>query len=469
MSVGHQKRKPTDFTCEADSVLRSIGIVKPLVDDPWQVQRSHGMIDYAIPCNKRGTMATILIPDARHPQQELAIWSLEGPRKREVILMHQLHQKDQKVTIMHIMNFEALDAFVLIQNPAVMHMLDTKDLRSLIDAPVSLHARHLVCLAQCVSRSEIIISSIDGAVKIYTLLMNKVLKTEDKASCVLREFNEYIVSCRLSWNLGGGLHHVRHFCIDEGWHNEGCRAMGIVDMAVWCWNWDTGALEFKITNSHLSMRQRVVCLEIRRDMPLLVAGFKDGRICVWSVRPGSQGKVVESLAGHQNRAIAGLKLDHRTGVLYSLDDEAMLKCWDIDRGVLVHEYELNPQIDQEEQQRDSQWATLEITRSPCRLALSYVQGRTVLIVRTPRHQEKVLQGQIHRRFFAKCESQIMWIKCLSSRKLMSCLQPAGRPTKASKRHHLNVPDRGADGYEIILVLCGDNLLHMYHAATCEVR
>jgi hypothetical protein len=46
-------------------------------------------------------------------------------------------------------------------------------------------------------------------------------------------------------------------------------------------------------------------------------------------------QVVETYHGHEC-AIKGLKIDEKTGVLYSLDEAAVLKCWDADRAVLLN-------------------------------------------------------------------------------------------------------------------------------------
>ena len=46
-------------------------------------------------------------------------------------------------------------------------------------------------------------------------------------------------------------------------------------------------------------------------------------------------QVVETYAGH-DCAVKALKIDDKTGVLYSLDDAAVLKCWDADRAILLN-------------------------------------------------------------------------------------------------------------------------------------
>ena len=69
---------------ESQDVLSSIGTLKPLFEEEWVTPRKHGMIEMSCLCEKRGTLATITINNPREEYQDLVLWSLEGPRQKEV-------------------------------------------------------------------------------------------------------------------------------------------------------------------------------------------------------------------------------------------------------------------------------------------------------------------------------------------------------------------------------------------------
>jgi hypothetical protein len=454
---------------EAKSVLGSIGKVKPLFDETWVAPRTKGMIQMSCLCEKRGTMATIMMPNPRFPDQDLVLWSLEGPRRREIICRRGIRDKKADGAVTALLSFEALDAILVVQRPAIMHVLDSKNLDSLVETPVVLHERQLVCMTQSVAKGEIIVSYIDGKVSIFSLTKHTIIKKADgdEASCVTREYYDYIVRERITWNLGGGLNFVRDFTVDEGWHNEGVCVLGIVDMNVIAWRWETGVPVFKISGSHLALRQRLTVIEMRDDLPQIVAGFADGRMQNWSIRPGSRGKVVETLDGH-DCAIQGLRIDYKAGVIYSIDEEALMRCWHLEAGTLINHSNLTDERDKEEATQHNPWKYHEINRETCSIDIAYIDGVAMLLCRTPRHHSKILQVQTHRRFFSRASYPYSWVGSVVSPGLMEKLRIEQYRMEPPPREGLKLPERGAGEDEIILGLCTDGSLYMYEATTGEV-
>ncbi len=64
-----------------------------------------------------------------------------------------------------------------------------------------------------------------------------------------------------------------------------------MDMDLVCWDWMSGSELFKVSNAHIPAKNRVTCIEMRTDVPMVVGGFRNGHMCVWSLRRGSCGKV----------------------------------------------------------------------------------------------------------------------------------------------------------------------------------
>ncbi len=86
--------------------------------------------------------------------------------------------------------------FCVIQNPAILHIFSSRDLKSLLPKPYVLHNRQLTCWEVCNPMSELIIGCFDSRVAIFTLKKEKVWKADDPDSCVQFEFVEYRIAQR---------------------------------------------------------------------------------------------------------------------------------------------------------------------------------------------------------------------------------------------------------------------------------
>jgi hypothetical protein len=230
------------------------------------------------------------------PQQNQAHTHTHTHTHTQVVATKDIQNKEQRVQITALLSIDALDALALIQSPCILHLLHTRDLRALLETPLMLHGRQCVCVALCASLSEIIVSCIDGRICIYTI---SARAANESAVAPSRGINsagdELAATCRVSWSLAGGAHYARAFVIDEGFHTGAYRVMGIVDTDIVCWDWYSAAQLFVISNAHVPLSNRVTCIELRRDVPLLVGGFRRGAMSVWSLRQGSCGKVTAAL------------------------------------------------------------------------------------------------------------------------------------------------------------------------------
>ena len=322
-------------------------------------------------------------PQPRSTRGEVHLWSLDGLfgqqllAKRPVMNGHSY----EGVDVVAIEYFEPLDAVIVFQSPATAHLFASRDLQPLLD-PAFLHSRRISCLASCICRSEIIIATVDGRLIIFTLTSERVLRKTDPSACTARSVLEHRVRSRLAWSIGTAASQVACLIVDENLHGAGVRAFAAIDNSVHAWSWDTGASLLRLSSCHAA---RISSLELRHDSPQLFTAARDGAIRIWSLREASQGRLLESFDGHPS-PIASLRLDPARRVLYSMDEAAGVRCWDVATGADVARLELGEPAGSagvEEDQEASPWRHNEVLPSRCRMNLADLpDGRSFLLCRS---------------------------------------------------------------------------------------
>ena len=74
-----------------------------------------------------------------------------------VQMINKLHikTKESPGTVAAMMSYEPLDALLVVQQPALLHVLHNRDLTSLVQAPIPLHPRSLACMSQSMEKKEV--------------------------------------------------------------------------------------------------------------------------------------------------------------------------------------------------------------------------------------------------------------------------------------------------------------------------
>ena len=312
-------------------------------------------------------MATIVRPSPRNLKKFLCIWALEGPRAQQVILSRQIlhHEGAEDVLVQGIGYNGVFDSWMVFQAPAVCHLFHAFDLHATAERPILLHSRELVCWQMCTSRNELVMGSYDSYLSIFELSKEKVKRKKDEFSLTAIEMSECSMRKRVSWSVGSDSVWPAALCLDENFHLKGYRIFVSVQKDLVGYDYETGAELFR---SHC--HAKITSLDMRRDMPCIVAGNRMSQVVTYSARQGALGKRIDIFQGH-SAAVSSVLIDHVSKVCYSLDAASNLCCWNLDHHVLLQHKNVSPSpAEDDEGRRKNDWLKTEVHSAKCQLQFS---------------------------------------------------------------------------------------------------
>ena len=408
---------------------RDFGVLKPSFGEGWVVPRGHGLIEHACISVQRQQMATIVRPSPRNLTKVLCIWALEGPRAQQVILSRQiLHHEGAEDVLVQGMGYNGVfDSWMVFQAPAVCHLFHAFDLHATAERPILLHSRELVCWQMCTSRNELVMGSYDSYLSIFELSKATVKRKKDEFSLTAMEMSECRMRKRVSWSVGSDSVWPAALCLDENFHLKGYRIFVSVQNELVGYDYETGAELFR-SRCHA----KITSLDMRRDMPCIVAGNRMSQVVTYSARQGALGKRIDIFQGH-SAPVSSVLIDHVSKVCYSLDAASNLCCWNLDHHVLLQHKNVSPSpAEDDEGRRKNDWLKTEVHSAKCQLQLVHmpgrrgetkVSGKNFLLAHTAQHHESMIEIQSHLRYLQKIQSPspVMWMKCISSAPLLDAL------------------------------------------------
>ena len=269
------------------------------------------------------------------------------------------------------------------------------DLHPLCEQPIVLHSREIDCWVMCGSRDELTIGTYDSRVVVFNMSKQMETRKTDESSLSTHEVVLCSFKKRLSWSVGSGSIWPHALCLDENYHLQGYRLFVAVRTDLVAYDYDTGALLFR-ANCH----SKILSMDMRRDMPCVVAGTQAKHVIVDSVREGSWGKVLDTLTGHL-APVSNVRIDHETHVCYTLDSESELCCWNLDHPVLLHRQHLaKKSLNDAHKKHDSIWRKVELYPSKTRFELAHMFERTVVLAHSSDHHETLIEIDDHLRYVA---------------------------------------------------------------------
>jgi hypothetical protein len=434
-----------------------IGMTKPTlsVSDAWRIPRTHGLVEHACVCVKRQQVATVVRPSPRNKKATLLIWPLEGPLAHQVAHSHEIvHNEGADDVYIHSVEYlEMFEGWAVFQVPAVCHLFAGFDLHPLCTVPIVMHNREIVCTQMCTSRNEVVLGGYDSRVVILSLFKDMVEKKADASALTTHLVLQCNMKKRLSWSVGSSSVWPHAFCLDEGFHLQGYRLFVAVVSDLVAYDYETGSQLFR-THCH----SKILSMDMRRDTPCLCVGNQANEVVVYSARPGSLGKVLDTFHGHQS-AVSAIRIEHASKVCYSMDTNSELCCWNVDQHILLFRQKLVDGRENSEKQKKNPWRKVELHPSFCRLQLATVQGNDMMLAHTPDHQESIMVIRSHLRYVGRFQSDspVIWMRCIRSRALLEAL---GRELR-----EVTVP--GLDD-NVLLVVSQDGTIQVMHTFSGDI-
>lgn len=434
-----------------------IGMTKPTlsVSDSWRIPRTHGLVEHACVCVKRQQVATVVRPSPRNKKATLLVWPLEGPLAQQVAHSHEIvHNEGADDVYIHSVEYlEIFEGWAVFQVPAVCHLFAGFDLHPLCTVPIVMHNREIVCTQMCTSRNEVVLGGYDSRVVILSLFKEMVEKKADASALTTRLVMQCSMKKRLSWSVGSSSVWPRAFCLDEGFHLQGYRLFVAVISDLVAYDYETGSQLFR-THCH----SKILSMDMRRDTPCLCVGNQANEVVVYSARPGSLGKVLDTLHGHHS-AVSAIRIEHASKVCYTMDTNSELCCWNVDQHILLFRQKLVDGRENSEKQKSNPWRKIELHSSFCRLQLATVQGNDMMLAHTSDHQESMMVIKSHLRYVGRFQSDspVIWMRCIRSRAL---LQALGREVR-------EVTVAGVDD-NVLIVVSQDGTIQVMHTFSGDI-
>jgi hypothetical protein len=434
-----------------------IGMTKPTisVSDAWRIPRTHGLVEHACVCVKRQQVATVVRPSPRNKKATLLVWPLEGPLAHQVAHSHEIvHNEGADDVYIHSVEYlEIFEGWAVFQVPAVCHLFAGFDLHPLCTVPIVMHNREIVCTQMCTSRNEVVLGGYDSRVIILSLFKEMVEKKADASALTTHLVMQCNMKKRLSWSVGSSSVWPHAFCLDEGFHLQGYRLFVAVVSDLVAYDYETGSQLFR-THCH----SKILSMDMRRDTPCLCVGNQANEVVVYSARPGSLGKVLDTFHGHQS-AVSAIRIEHASKVCYTMDTNSELCCWNVDQHILLFRQKLVDGRENSEKQKNNPWRKVELHPSFCRLQLATVQGNDMMLAHTPDHQESIMVIKSHLRYVGRFQSNspVIWMRCIRSRALLEAL---GRELR-----EVTVP--GLDD-NVLLVVSQDGTIQVMHTFSGDI-
>ena len=192
---------------------------------------------------------------------------------------------------------------------------------------------------------ELVIGCYDSRILILSESREIILKKADESALSAQELQVCSMKKRLSWSVGTGSVWPVAICVDQNCHRQGYRLFVAVNSELVAYDYESGAQLFRTT-----CRAKILSLDIRHDVPSLVAGNQANEVVIYSARQGSIGKVQDTLHGH-DAAVECVRIDHHSKICYSLDKTSDLCCWNIDRHVLLHRQNISHAANSNEERK----------------------------------------------------------------------------------------------------------------------